>query len=330
MALPTSRRCLYCDRVLASGPPEAPGRGFRLAYDPGKGRLWEVCPSCSRWNLVPMEERWETLEACEEAVRSRGRVVLSTPNLALVDVGEGELLRVGPAPRVEYAVWRYGDRIPRFLGRRGFLRSLLAGLPDPPVPGYSPYHLRGSGVPPQWVASPFVERASSLTYLFTHLPLAPACPACGRPLAIRPWDFQRLRLREGDEGLQVESVCALCDEGVHVPLREARPSLRLALALVTESRLPERRVREAAGPLAGEGGSRAFLERLARVSAAVGELAEARRASLLMALDDAAEAEALEAEWRRAEEIAAIVDGELTEVPGFQEFRRRILEDGEG
>ncbi len=44
-----------------------------------------------------------------------------------------------------------------------------------------------------------------------------------------------------------------------------------------------------------------------------------------MALDEQSEAELLEAEWREAEELAAIVDGELSQVRGFEEFRRRIL-----
>ena len=37
-----------------------------------------------------------------------------------------------------------------------------------------------------------------------------------------------------------------------------------------------------------------------------------------------AEAEALEAEWREAEELGAIMDGELTPVPGFEAFRREL------
>jgi hypothetical protein len=53
------------------------------------------------------------------------------------------------------------------------------------------------------------------------------------------------------------------------------------------------------------------------------------RAGLLIALDEAAEIEALEAEWQMAEELAAISDGELSEVPGFDAFRREVLGDSE-
>jgi hypothetical protein len=50
------------------------------------------------------------------------------------------------------------------------------------------------------------------------------------------------------------------------------------------------------------------------------------RGALLIALDERAEAEALEAEWREAEEMAAIIDGELSQVPGFDAFRKEILD----
>ena len=41
--------------------------GKRLAYDGERGRLWVVCTRCRRWNLTPIEERWEALEECEKA-----------------------------------------------------------------------------------------------------------------------------------------------------------------------------------------------------------------------------------------------------------------------
>ena len=42
-----------------------------------------------------------------------------------------------------------------------------------------------------------------------------------------------------------------------------------------------------------------------------------------------AETEALEAEWKEAEELASMMDGELTEVPGFEAFRRDVLDQDE-
>jgi hypothetical protein len=85
---------------------------------------------------------------------------------------------------------------------------------------------------------------------------------------------------------------------------------------------------DAAGALESVGGARAFLDLAARESAPLGELGPLRRSGLLIALDEMAEGEALEAEWRTAEEMAVIVDGELTDVPGFEAFRKDVLGGG--
>ena len=58
--------CLFCNRPLGSNESiEHFPVGKRLAFDSAKGRLWVVCPSCERWNLTPLEERWEAIEEAE-------------------------------------------------------------------------------------------------------------------------------------------------------------------------------------------------------------------------------------------------------------------------
>ncbi|MGW8267100.1 MAG: hypothetical protein ACWGSQ_12090 [Longimicrobiales bacterium] len=291
-----------------------------------------MCPACSRWNLTPLEDRWETLEACERAVRDEGRIRVRTENLSLVEVDEGGLIRIGSPPRSEFVDWRYGPRLPAPPPRGGlwarFLTRFLARLPEPPPEGYDPY--RGIfGVVDQtpWLASPFLGVASSLTYLFSQLPLAPGCPSCARPLALRPWDFQRIRLLTERPGPALLAQCALCGAEVVVPIREARPVLRLGLGLVTPSDILQAVSAEAASVLDRAGDPERFIANLASDLPTLGELANETRAGLLIALDEGAEAEALESEWREAEELAAIVDGELTEIPGFEDFRREILRD---
>ena len=81
--------------------------GRRLAFDADGGRLWVVCTACGRWNLTPVEERWEAIEECER--RYRGTFVrVSTGNIGLAKLGEGlELVRVGAPLRPEFAAWRY-------------------------------------------------------------------------------------------------------------------------------------------------------------------------------------------------------------------------------
>ena len=96
--------------------------GRRIAFDGAKGRLWVVCPRCERWNLAPIEERWEAIEGAERLFRST-RVRVSTDQIGLAKLREGlELVRVGEPLRPEFAAWRYGDQF----GRRR-RRAVAAG-----------------------------------------------------------------------------------------------------------------------------------------------------------------------------------------------------------
>ena len=114
--------CIHCHAGLGSNEAiEAFPIGRRLAFDPAKGRLWVVCPRCRRWNLTPLEERWEAIEDCERQYRSTPLRV-STDNIGLARLGEGtELVRIGDPQRPEMAAWRYADDL-----RRRWLRY---GLP---------------------------------------------------------------------------------------------------------------------------------------------------------------------------------------------------------
>ena len=87
--------------------------GRRLAFDAARGRLWVVCRRCQRWNLTPLEERWEAVEACEKLFRGT-RVRTSSENVGLARHAEGlELVRIGKPLRPEFAAWRYGDQFGR-------------------------------------------------------------------------------------------------------------------------------------------------------------------------------------------------------------------------
>jgi hypothetical protein len=115
--------CLHClaalgrNDALASFPV-----GRRLAFDLARGRLWAVCARCGRWNLAPLEERWEAVEECERRYRAATQRY-GTDNIGLTGLRDGtELVRIGPALRPEIAVWRYGARL---LRRRGGRRDTL-------------------------------------------------------------------------------------------------------------------------------------------------------------------------------------------------------------
>ena len=106
--------CLFCHGEL--GKNDAIGHfpiGRRLAFDGAKGRLWVVCRKCERWNLTPLEERWEAIEECERAFRAT-RLRVSTDHIGLARLKEGlELVRIGEPQRPEMAAWRYGDQFGR-------------------------------------------------------------------------------------------------------------------------------------------------------------------------------------------------------------------------
>jgi hypothetical protein len=108
--------CLICGRPLGHNDVlETLPVGRRIAFDPVQGRLWVICPSCARWNLVPFDTRLETIDACERLF-SDARLRFSTDHIGIARLREGlELVRIGPAQRPELAAWRYGDR---FASRR--------------------------------------------------------------------------------------------------------------------------------------------------------------------------------------------------------------------
>lgn len=97
--------------------------GRRLAFDAGRGRLWVICPRCAQWNLSPLEERWEAIEAAEHLF-SRSVVRAATDQIGMAQLKSGlSLVRVGRPLRPEFAAWRYG---PRFRARTAQARRAKA------------------------------------------------------------------------------------------------------------------------------------------------------------------------------------------------------------
>jgi hypothetical protein len=119
--------CLFCHADLGANEViEHFPVGRRLSFDAAKGRLWVVCRKCERWNLTPIEERWEAIEECERLFRDT-RLRVSTDNIGLARAAEGlELVRIGSPLRPEMAAWRYGDQFGR--RRRRHLLWTSAGI----------------------------------------------------------------------------------------------------------------------------------------------------------------------------------------------------------
>ena len=116
--------CIFCNKPLGKNESfEAFPVGERLAFDAARGRLWVVCRACERWNLSPLDERWEAVEQAERAYRDTRKRV-ATDNIGLAKLRDGTtLIRIGEPLRPEFAAWRYGDQF----GRRRNRALLVAG-----------------------------------------------------------------------------------------------------------------------------------------------------------------------------------------------------------
>ncbi|MEP6836343.1 MAG: hypothetical protein ABJB74_23335 [Gemmatimonas sp.] len=119
--------CLFCNSALGTNEIiEHFPVGRRLAFDGASGRLWVVCRTCERWNLSPLETRWEAIEEAERAFRDT-KLRTSTDNIGLARLREGtELVRIGRPLRPEFAAWRYGDQFGK--RQRRFVAKTVSGI----------------------------------------------------------------------------------------------------------------------------------------------------------------------------------------------------------
>ncbi|HET7042330.1 MAG TPA: hypothetical protein VFI13_09935, partial [Gemmatimonadales bacterium] len=106
---PIYTTCLHCHADLGANETlDHFPVGRRLAFDQRRGRLWVVCTTCARWNLSPLDERWEVIESCERLYRDSPKR-LSSDQVGLAKLKEGiVLVRIGDPVFPEYASWRYG------------------------------------------------------------------------------------------------------------------------------------------------------------------------------------------------------------------------------
>jgi hypothetical protein len=134
--------CLHCHRDLGRNDViELFPIGRRLAFDSAKGRLWVICPACDRWNLSPIEERWEAVESCDRLFRGQ-KLRAQTDNVGLARLADGtDLIRIGAPLRPEFAAWRYGRVFSARLHRR-----MAAGAGIGAIAGFTAHALSGSAL----------------------------------------------------------------------------------------------------------------------------------------------------------------------------------------
>jgi hypothetical protein len=335
-------RCLVCHLPFpANEELEHFPTSDRVAFDPARGRLWAVCTHCKRWSLAPIEERWEALEELEKAVTDRGRLLSQTDNIALIRVGELEVVRVGKANLTEEAWWRYGRELRA--RRRDFKKVSVAGsvgVAALVAGGWATGGVAMVGAWFLWDQAPgkVVDAARWLRYGSTAWRGSHTCPRCGHPF--RKLDYkERSRLilfpeeEQGEIGLY--HACPRCgadrDTGLYLVGAEARHTLRRMLAYHHFSGASEQRVR-AATRLIQEVGSADHLSRiLVKDGKRLGQLQRTGAIALEISANESSEQRLLELEladleahWRTEEELASIVDGELTPLPLLETLRRKV------
>ncbi|HEX5726826.1 MAG TPA: hypothetical protein VFX98_15225 [Longimicrobiaceae bacterium] len=328
-------RCLFCHVPLAENQSLQHLRhGRKVAFDPARGRLWVVCAACARWNLAPIEERWEVLEELERLTTDGARLLAQTDNVALLRAEDLEVVRVGRAQLAEEAWWRYG----RELVRRRKQSYLLQGVEV--VAGIATAVATG-GVGLMWYGRSVLVPVARW-YRFGRVAWRgeSRCERCGARLGEMKFsETRRLVVGPGEEGegVALRLGCARCGrdrEGGHrLEGAAAEHLLRRALAYHHFHGASEKRIREATDVIEGAGSVEAWTRRLAERRLKLGVLEDTHRTqavALEIAANDQAERVLLELElaelerrWREEEEIAAIVDRELTFVPGLERLLGR-------
>ena len=329
--------CLFCNRSLGTNEVvEHFPVGRRLAFDAAKGRLWVVCRGCGRWNLTPLEERWEAIEECERLFRETRRRA-STDNVGLARLPEGlELVRIGAPQRPELAAWRYGDQFGK--RRRRYIAMVAGGaaaggavIVAGPVMG-----LVSLGAISPLLNVFNMARLAYTTRQAVRVPLAD-----GGTIAVRKLDIRHTRLVTDDAGWSLRVTAARprdwnlgrfrWDAESDQRVLRGADALRAAgalLPLVNQSGAGDRQVREAVGLVERAEAPGMLFADAARAAAAspraawnltsdgaLRSIPSTMRLALEMAAHEEDERRALEGElaeleqrWREAEEIAAIAD----------------------
>ena len=193
------RHCIYCSAALGANEAlEAFPVGRTLAFDAARGRLWAVCGGCGRWNLAPIEERWEAVDAAERLFRDT-RLRAQSENIGVARLSDGtRLIRVGAALAGEVAAWRYGDQLMK--RRRRHLLSGRAATAAGLV-GFASFAYAATGLGSFWI-SRSAERSAWGWYRGSRLlqTLAPGETPDGSVLQLRRKHLLRATLHRAAEG----------------------------------------------------------------------------------------------------------------------------------
>src|SRR5882672_1625764 len=323
--------CAFCNGKLdGDGGPSGLGVGRRLAFDEWKGRLWVICPKYSRWNLTPLDDRLEHIETLARAA-GEGRVAAATEHVALIRWQSYDLVRVGKPRRMEFATWRYGERLRA--RRREQLKFVV------------PVTVAALGL----AVAVNVAAGGSLGVFVWNMPNfarmmytgiigrrrvslvePPICERCGSVLHLRAKHVAHARVvRQAQADVALILSCPTCrTEGAILVGRDAQIALRQGLTYLALTRSSRQRVEDAARLVESAGGPDQLISDVARRELTLRSLGAERRLALEMAVDERAEVDELERRWKEAEEIAEIADGTLGTSTEIENELRRLKNRG--
>lgn len=325
------RSCAFCNAAFdGDGGPSGLGVGRRIAFDEWKGRLWVVCPRCSRWNLTPFDDRLERIEAVARAAL-QGRIAASTEQVALIRWERYDFVRVGKPPRVELATWRYGERLRN--RQRERLKVVVPLTVAAIGLGIAANVAAGGGF---GVVVWNVHRLADGFYKWlignrkVGLVEAPICARCGTVMQLRARHVQYARVVPDQHAdIAVLLSCPKCrQEAAQLTGPDAIQVLRQGLTFLNLSPGGRRRAEDAAREVDQLGGADHLVRDIARRELTLRSLRPERGLALEMAMDERAEVEELERQWKEAEEIADIADGTLGTTLDIENELRRLKNRG--
>ena len=339
-ALAMFTTCIHCTADLGRNEAfEVFPVGTRLAFDAVRGRLWVVCQQCDRWNLSPLEERWEAVEAAERRFRD-SRLRVSTDNIGLARLKEGiDLIRIGEPQRPEMAAWRYGDQFGRRRKKQLLITGAVVGSATAIIGGvlwvgasvgsFAGVYANGAiwdglinGRPDQSVGKIVLPDGHVVDVLRKHARMSTLLRgAADAPMQLRLESSAGTHMLEGDAAMRAAArILPTVNR-----FGGSRQQVQEAVALLDEIGDPTRLVSTvqnrfgatAADPRWGHDSTRwkKARARVEKLKGALHTLTVRDRLALEMALHEESERRAMDGElagleraWREAEEIAKISD----------------------
>jgi hypothetical protein len=307
--------------------------GRRIAYDPTHGRLWAVCEACHRWTLWPIEEREAALYELERIAHDHAHLIAQTAHVSLLSAAPLTLVRVGEAGLAEQAWWRYGKELRRRKASYEGLRSKVTAATFGAVAYVGDMlGLTDWDVPIDWADTPVADVLRWRRFGWAAWHGRETCPYCNSTLvALRyemSWWAYPIRGEDGRLGIGVP--CQRCDPWTPEKVYEihgdvAENVLRRVLAYQNISGASERRITEAAQAIEHAGSAGEFALTATHKRESLWKMGSTGTVALEIALNESVERRMLDVEvrsleflWRKEEDLARIIDDELTP--------RRLLE----